>query len=294
MPPVRSLTIHADYQCQHAGACCRAGWPIPIDEALQRVLDAARASGRLVMPVLQDPHESCAYYETRGRNEGGLCAIHRQLGGSCKPPSCRHFPRVALLDARGVSITLSHYCPTAASMLFRTDVTLGITDAPPAFPQADEYEGLDARNVMPPLLRPGMLWDYDGYSEWERRAIALLAIEDLAPEDAIDWLRRIAAAIKEWRQGSITLADHVAIAFGCVPRGPRIESAWGERRTVVNRYLAARLFASWVPYRADRLSALIDDLAATHSLLLAAAARGNATLTDAIRATELRTVHAAG
>jgi hypothetical protein len=139
-----------------------------------------------------------------------------------------------------------------------------------------------------------MLWDYDGYSEWERRAIALLAIEDLAPEDAIDWLRRIAAAIKEWRQGSITLADHVAIAFGCVPRGPRIESAWGERRTVVNRYLAARLFASWVPYRADRLSALIDDLAATHSLLLAAAARGNATLTDAIRATELRTVHAAG
>ena len=46
------------------------------------------------------------------------CAVHRQLGRETLPSACRDFPRVVTLTPLGVSITLSHYCPTAAGMLF--------------------------------------------------------------------------------------------------------------------------------------------------------------------------------
>jgi lysine-N-methylase len=39
----------------------------------------------------------------------GLCAIHRDLGEARLPVSCRHFPRLALNDARGTFISLTHY-----------------------------------------------------------------------------------------------------------------------------------------------------------------------------------------
>ena len=58
-------------------------------------------------------------------------------------------------------------------------------------------------------------------------------------------------------------------------------SRWGDLAPVVNRYLAARLFASWVPYKSNRLLALIDDLERAHAILAEAVA--NATLVDALR-----------
>lgn len=290
MPRVFSLSIHADYACRHSGACCRAGWPIPIDRPLQERLDAARANGRLVMPLRDVTSDACVYYDP-GR-KAGRCAIHRQLGEDHTPPSCRHFPRIALLDRRGVSVTLSHYCPTAAAMLFRTDVALAITGSPRSFPPNTEYEGLDARDVLPPLLRPGMLWDLDGYSAWERHAVALLARDDLAPEHAIDLLARTAAAIERWSPRDGRLATHVARVFGACRAETSVESVWGPNRTTVTRYLAARLFASWVPYRSERLSALVEDLSRAHGVLLEEAARRGVSLLDAIRAADLRTVHA--
>ena len=247
------------------------------------------------MPLRDVSADACVYYETAHPDAsagGGRCAIHRQLGASYKPPSCRHFPRVALLDRRGVSITLSHYCPTAAGMLFRTDVGLAITDAPRAFPPEAEYEGLDARDVMPPLLRPGMLWDLEGYSAWERHAIALFAREGMAPEQALDLLARVAEALERWSPSDGPLRDEVARRFAATRGTPPTSSTWGGSRIVVNRYLAARLFASWVPYRSDRLGALVHDLAQAHLVLQEEAGRAGATLLDAIRATDLRIVHA--
>jgi hypothetical protein len=279
------------------GACCRAGWQIPIEPALQRELDAARASGRLQVLPRSDSCGECEFYEAPDHRSGapGRCAIHRQLGVALKPASCRHFPRVALLDPRGVSITLSHYCPTAASMLFRTDVPLAITGAPPAFARDDEYEGLDARDVLPPLLRPGMLWDFDGYNAWEHHAVALLARDGTTPEHALDTLARAATQIEGWRPSLGRLADHVGRVFSGLT-GEAAPALTRHRKTsdssaVINRYLAARLFASWVPYQADRLSALVDDLARAHRILREEAARAGATLLEAIRATDLRVVH---
>lgn len=299
-----SLSIHADYRCRNSGACCTAGWPIPIaDESKQRIEAAAR-DGRLTVPQAGsrtplftmapdgkwsagEDRGACVFYEA---GTTGLCAIHRQLGEAHLPPSCRHFPRVALLDARGISVTLSHYCPTAAAMLFRDDVPLAIVSNPPAFPEPAAYEGLDARHVLPPLLRPGLLWDFDGYSRWEHEAVALLARDDMVPENALRMLKTVALEIEAWQPGSVPLQDHVASAFSRLqyPRGG--DSRWGASARAVNRYLAARLFASWVPYKSTRLLALVEDVSRAHDVLTREA--GSQDLLAAIRATDLRIVHA--
>ena len=52
----------------------------------------------------------------------------------------------------------------------------------------DGLEGLDAREALPPLLRPGMLTDLEGYDAWERAAIALLARNDLTAGSALAML----------------------------------------------------------------------------------------------------------
>jgi hypothetical protein len=137
-----------------------------------------------------------------------------------------------------------------------------------------------------------MLWDLDGYSAWERHAIALLARQDMTPERALDLLGRLAAEIERWCPADGQLAHYVGQAFSSMPGVPEPSSSWGEKRTVVNRYLAARLFASWVPYRSERLGALVQDLARAHQVLREEAARHGAGLVEAIRATDLRIVHA--
>jgi hypothetical protein len=253
-------------------------------------LRAARASGRLpsgtavTSPLETDP---CRFLPP----DTHLCVLHRDLGAAFKPASCRHFPRIALLDARGVSLTLSHFCPTAASLLFRKDVPLAVVENPSSFSPTDDYEGLDARGVLPPLLRPDVLWDLEGYSTWEEQAVALLAHPGVSPESGIARLRTIAAQIEEWTPGSSPLAAHVRERFVEESRTASTEksSRWGEQSEVVSRYLAARLFASWVPYRADRLTALIDDLEATHGVLEEEAAQGD--LREAVRMADLRVVH---
>jgi hypothetical protein len=199
---------------------------------------------------------------------------------------------VALLDGRGVSLTLSHFCPTAASMLFRDAVPLALVESPGPFPCIDSYEGLDARHVMPPLLRPGMLWDLDGYSAWEEQAVSFLGRTRLTPHAALLHLQAVAERIQEWFPGGNPLRTHVIQAFERRSEdamAARDVDSWDGKSAVVNRYLAARLFASWVPYRADRLTAVIDHLQRTLAVLKEAAS--GTELLEAIRATDLRVVH---
>jgi hypothetical protein len=245
-----------------------------------------RRSGTSIGVVLET--SPCRFFES----DTQLCAIHRRFGAVYKPPSCRHFPRIALLDARGVSLTLSHYCPTAASMLFRSGVALCVVENPSAFPPEEEYEGLDAREVLPPLLRPGLLWDLDGYSTWEAEAISLLGRADTTPESALAELEGIAADIEACSPDAGPLQAHVERAFRAREhaRAAPPASRWGDAVPIVNRYLAARLFASWVPYQSDRLSALVRDLAHAHTVLSEEARQGN--LLAAIRAADHRIVHA--
>ena len=122
----------------------------------------------------------CVFFEA-GRPG---CAIH-----DVKPAGCVHFPYLCLIDPRGVHVTLSHFCPTAAAMLFEHNGPIAIVEGPPPIGDGQDLEGLDARESLPPLPastfaevrwtrldRPGAerprLMSFDELTAWERDQVA--------------------------------------------------------------------------------------------------------------------------
>jgi hypothetical protein len=325
---VFALSIHADYKCRHSGVCCETGWDVPVELPVYRSLVEAVSAGSLrvapdagsLEPFIVEPglpDEAAAIFErtTRGAcvffdSPSRLCVVHRDLGEPALPATCRFFPRVALRDARGTSITLSHYCPTAASMLFRDDVGLTVVEGPPAFPRAD-YEGLVvAAGDLPPLLTPTMLMDLEGYSAWEQHMIRRCAA-DASPEAIVATLWADAQALRRWIPGGTTLAQ----AVGDLPQRiveasppPSLEGSlalrvdvvaavpddlrpepddsglaqayreyvgplWGGFHPPLNRYVAAKAFASWTAYQGRGVATIVRGLEAALALVRVEAAR---------------------
>jgi hypothetical protein len=325
---VFALTIHADYRCRHSGECCGADWDVPVELPVYRSLLQALDAGALrVAPAAEPLHPfvvepdfpddaaamlqrtdagACVFFERDSR----LCIVHRDLGEPALPATCRHFPRVALRDVRGTSITLSHFCPTAASMLFREDVPLEIVASPPAFPQA-EYEGLIVGvDELPPLLQPAMLMDVDGYAAWERHMIGRCAADAL-PEAVLATLERDARELRRWKPGPQTLAETIARlpahpvpaerpaslaasldrhgdVMAAVPPDltPQpdeggLEDAyrefvrpnWDSFRGPLNRYIAAKAFACWTAYQGRGVMTIVRGLDSALSLVRVEASR---------------------
>jgi hypothetical protein len=148
-----------------------------------------------------DARGRCVFFETPTRT----CAIHRQVGPEAKPASCRHFPRVVVTDPRGVHVSLSHFCPSAAALLFEGVDPLSIVCDPPAFPAHVEYEGLEARGVLPPLMRPDVLFDWESLSAWEAMTVRAFA-QPSSPESALLRLAACAERVRAWRRPGPTLA----------------------------------------------------------------------------------------
>src|SRR5690349_18004185 len=215
---VFALSIHADYKCRHSGACCTADWDVPVELPIYRSLDERLRLGALqvaphareLLPFIVEPdlpEDAAAMLERTDRGEcvffergSRLCIVHRDAGEAALPATCRHFPRLAVADGRGTFVTLSHFCPTAASMLFRDDVALEIVERPAAFPLAD-YDGLTVTaDDLPPLLSPSMLMDAEGYTAWERHMVRRCAA-DRSPESVVASLAADAAALRSWRPG---------------------------------------------------------------------------------------------
>lgn len=323
--PIRTLSVHADYACRHSGACCTSGWRIPIERECEARL--VRAHGAAVDELLERGGEmpagatavtriasdhACVFY-ARGQAAGaGRCTIHRDLGHDALPEACRHFPRVCLVDARGVSITFSHYCPTAAAQLSRTDVPLAIVESPRSCPPGERWQGLDARAALPPLLRPGMLMDVASYGAWEADAVAALGKDEQRPDAALARLRENVERLRGWTPGAESLMDRVraacaglpahvaapppaladeawhALARGAVPPGlsfPPPPAALGtlsrdlvepflvEHHRPLRAYLASRLFASWVAYQGRGLRTIVASLHAALAIVRVEAAR---------------------
>ena len=149
---------------------------------------------------------ACVFFE---RDAGRLCAVQRQLGHAALPSACRHFPRVALLDARGTFVKLSHFCPTAARLLFRDDVPASIVTNAPAFPAEGEYEGLDARRVLPPLLRPGVLHTLESYTAWEAFAVRAFTRGDASPDALLALVAGAAEEVRAWAPALGPVEHHV-------------------------------------------------------------------------------------
>jgi Fe-S-cluster containining protein len=324
---VFSLSIHADYRCRHSGRCCTADWDVPVELSVYRSLGDALAAGRLqtaaasLAPLVVEPDlpegaaamlertgdGDCVFFERESR----LCVVHRDLGESALPLTCRHFPRVSLQDGRGTFVTLSHFCPTAAGMLFREDVALAIVRAPGAFP-LDDYDGLRVTpDDLPPLLHPGMLMDPDGYSAWEAHMVARCAVPGARPETVLATLVRDADMLRHWQPGSGSLAD----AVQRLPREPEekgpdedllgslmlqrealqavpddlkppldeeglddayrasVRPVWDAWRAPMTRYIAAKAFASWTAYQGRGIATIVRGLEAAVALVRVESAR---------------------
>ena len=325
--PVFALSFHADYRCRHSGACCTADWDVPVEVPLYRGLNEALAEGRVSMAtppadaliIDPDPPEGtsaivarvergdCVFYH----RPSGLCAVHRDLGDALLPATCRHFPRVAVHDRRGTFISLTHYCPTAAGMLFREDVPIAIVQSPPAFPPAD-YEGLTVEpDAWPPLLQPDMLMDDEAYACWERHMVARCADANASPEDVLATLERDARHLRRYRPSDGPLIAAVsALPATLVRRDPEIDlesslalyrevrqaipeellppadenrlgevfasavaPEWWSWSWPLKRFLAAKAFAAWTAYQGRGLLTVVRGLEAALALVRVEAAR---------------------
>ncbi len=302
------LSMHAQYGCQHAGRCCTSNWPIPIepsqltrlDDLIARGLVAPTSATAAVTHVPDGPallgrdHGRCVFHDT---HPAGGCRIQRAAGHEALPLACRQFPRQSVTDPRGVSVTLSHYCPTARALLDTATGPVTIVDRALAFPPHEEYVGLDATTGLPPLLHPRCLLEWDAW--WLIEALAVQLVDD-APRRA---LPRLAVAVEHlhgWRPGTAplrdvvqrafdlaavsdvadwdpdndTLATHVAEILAAVPsdwqaeaeravttRAPEVSDA------VAGRFLAAHVFANWSAYSGRGLRTWYRSVEAAGSVL---------------------------
>jgi hypothetical protein len=308
MSRVFSLSHHANYQCRHSGACCTAGWTIPVEPDRQARLGATE---------LPQASGACQFYD-QGTH---LCAVHRGYGEAAMPTSCQHFPRRALVDDRGTFVTLSHFCPTATALLFESSSPMTIVENPPAFPAGYTWDGLDARKQWPPLINPGTMFDLDTYSAFEH-----FLVETLARQPSVDAaLEAIAGAIerlREWNQRrgafsawaaeSFALAKPAAVILPGAPaklgalvmpkrslktvyeavlrfvptdHEPRplhsaAEQAWREEVAPrwldyagpINRFVAAKGFGSWTAYQGRGVRTLLAEMTVSEIVLRAEAA----------------------
>ena len=246
---VLALNLHAGFACRHSGACCTAGWPIPVEAAAADAIlaqaivppTALSAAGRLpegaAAVLVPLPGGACPAFDRAG---GNLCTVQKRLGHGGLPASCRHFPRVALLESDATRVTLSHFCPTAAWTLFRPDISrLDIVADAAGIADRAEHDGFDARHTIPPFLRPGVAMDAGTCRCWERYTVGVLDTDGLRAEDALGGVALTAEAIRGWTAGPIALEDHAAAAMAAAAVDGRPASRW--RMPLTN---ALRLFST--------------------------------------------------
>lgn len=201
------------------------------------------------------------------------------------PQACQQFPRVATLSPLGASVTLSSFCPTAASLLF-DDGPFEIVQ----IPDVRSYEGLDARDVMPPLLRPGMLMDWESVARWEALAVATLSEHRHAVDRAIAIITRASEQVcATWTPGHGSLAGALDRAFAAEAE-PAEPVNPGTKEPAVSRFLAAHAFACWPMYDGRGIRGALDWLLKVRTAL-AEERRSTADLKAAIRQTDLTLRH---
>ena len=307
------LSMHVPYACGNSGVCCSSRWPIPIERSRVAAVAALRPDRAWLRPVEGAPDDVAGVIALSGSGHcafhGENCEIHCRLGHDALPSACQHFPRAILIDPRGVFVTLSHYCPTAADLLFAHEGPVEIVEGPPAIPGGIP-EGLDARHTLPPLLvgggvrrgqvgsgvarrraasgLPAVLMDFDGYSAWEAHMVRVLTSVSDPAEYALDQLERHFELLQQWRPGRQTLAEAVqALHVECSG-----DQETGSRSDlIVGRYLAARAFGSWSAYGPEGAAGVLTSLRIALTTLRARAQVTS--LKNAIRQTDLEVVHLA-
>lgn len=315
------LSVHLGYRCRHAGACCSSGWPIPVEPDRVAAIDLLVAEG----PPTPDgrawlvPPAGAGSAGTLALQASGACVFHR--GGprgctvhSARPASCEHFPYVCAVDPRGVQVTLSHYCPTAADLLFADQAPPDIVEGPRVLADGRWPQGLDAADCLPPV-RGGMLvaaepdavrrgrrassqrpvlMDWDEVSAWQSRFVRTLAADREVPGPP-------ELGLFEQARGSVPPPWSWPAAPADVGTlwSTWVAPLWSTCLPIVGRYLAARAHGSWALYFGEGLDELrraVDTARAVlqvESVRQAAGGRApdRALLKEAIRQSDLLLVH---
>lgn len=304
------LNFHVGYACRHSGACCSAGWPIPVEKDRVTPIQQISRHADWLVPATGAPEDVAGTLAVRS---DGHCVFHGDRGcriHSARPSSCSHFPYVCLFDRRGVHVTLSHYCPTAAAMLFDHARPIEIVEGPAPPTGLDIPEGLDAREALPPLASPGRLMTFDEFSAWEKNAV-----RTVGPYSAYGAKSAYGAPGAKGAKGADI--DRFESARAAVPHSQAawpeapqhldeisrslIATAWPSFEPVITRYLAAKAFACWAAYlEGDGTAAVLRGVETARAVLHVEAARQCAhadrmldapLLKEAIRHSDLLLVH---
>jgi hypothetical protein len=342
-PSVRCLSFHSDYLCENTGVCCSSGWDIAVEHAVELQLRGRFKQKGVRLPngadgfrPMSDPPAGCVSSFRRLQTgtcwfrdtEARRCAIHREFGEDALPSACRQFPRICVLEPDVVSLSLSHYCPTAAGLLFRSNGDFGITEGTTGVSQGRNLEGLDARMSCSPFLRPGVLLGFDGLRAFEQGALSALAERDLPK--ALNCIQLAANRAAQWRPERGALVSWIQMAFdgrpptpdsqsvgldvsatlqASLPKGATAPTALpcasnldstiqsAQVDLALRRYVAARMIAGWMAFHADGLTTFVNYLRlCVDTVLLFAAADDRQKVEadrfkEAIRSADLWIVH---
>ena len=299
---VRCLSFHAAYSCQDSGVCCGSRWEIQVEPKLERRLRSVLQASSARLPngpdgFLPPAPSRCGVSQATLRlaTDSGACwfrdqtarrcSIHREFGQEALPSACRHFPRICVLEPHVVSVSLSHYCPTAVGLLFGPPADFAVIQEPTAFPTTWLFEGLDASAAYPPFLRPGVLLGFDGLRSFENASVALLNEGNV--EDGLSRFGAAVETLRGWTPSSGSLLNQIPRAFeaaraGLVAHPARVDPREMLRRALpsgipgdpvlpearielparplsgipdlaMRRYLASRLIAAWIMFQGDDL-----------------------------------------
>lgn len=305
------LNFHLPYNCRHTGMCCTAGWPIPVERS--RVNAIEETITRNVIPLRVEPwllsgtdvpddvagilaarnNGHCVFFEA-GRPG---CSIH-----DVKPAGCKHFPYLCLLDQRGVHVSLSHYCPTAASLLFEHRGPVAIVEGHPPTGD-DDVEGMDARESLPPTFAEATvgtpreakprLMSFEELSAWEHQQVAGAKIGELDDEDVALFEQARSAVPAPWRWPEPP--EHLSEIWWS-----QVAPAWAHFDEALANYAAAKRFASWSLYLGDGVEAAAHSARIASAVVRVEAARQCALfhrpldrelIVEAIRQSDLLLVH---
>jgi hypothetical protein len=213
-------------------------------------------------PALLGLHGArCVFFDDHG---GHRCRVQDALGHDALPLACRQFPRVTVRDPRGVSVALSAYCPTVARLLDSAG-PVTIVESPSAFPEEGEYEGLDARAQLPPLLRPDCLMDWDSWWAFEAASVDLLGNGGESAGDAMARLRLAVEHTRTWTPADGPLIARVDDAFTRARDEKWVNGTVNDH--VARRFLAAHAFANWTMHLGKGLRTWFRSIEAAHELL---------------------------
>lgn len=297
------LNFHTPYACRDSGMCCSSGWPIPVEQsrvsAIEQLISGKAIPLRVEPWLAPDQHSPEDVAGTLALRGNGHCVFFEAGQPGCsihevKPAACVHFPYVSLIDQRGVSVTLSHYCPTAVELLFEHRGPIAIVEGAPPIAGSDDIEGLDARDSLPPASVDGTrLLSFDELSAWERDQIINAKMADLQGDD-VDLFNLARSAVPApWSWAGVP--DHLEGMWWSM-----VAPAWSRFEDVLDRYAAAKLFASWSLYLGNGLEAASHTARIASAVLRIEAARqcqinqrplDRTMLVEAIRQSDLLLVH---